>query len=324
MTENRVRCYDSLKFFAAFIVYTTHFISTYDKDFFYPWDNLPYSLILGGISGKFAVALFGVLLSYFAYQAGAKQNDSLVRYSLKRYFYFALCGLFINAFYKVSDIRTNGCVTFFDIAQWLKVSFCIGDEIFPTFWCMNIFLLASILSYICGRYQFSIIANITLIGVLLFSYNLWAAICLLGTLLPFILAHKNKWSHITYRLLLFAILFILIKRDESNFTYFIDGICSVILIMLSSADSILHNILENKFTASIGRMSMAIFILHPIIYTHLAPILFRLMEKTNYTLSFLLTWVLCFIAIVLISCPVTYALNFTAKKINKQIDKSIR
>ena len=97
MKNKRCSDLDSIKFLAIFLIYTTHFIADYKPELLDFWNNYPTKLVLGGITGKFGVALFGVLLGYFAY-IGNKKKTLLV-YSIKRYGYFVFVGMFINLIY---------------------------------------------------------------------------------------------------------------------------------------------------------------------------------------------------------------------------------
>lgn len=61
----RIRTYDSMKFYAMFIVYSTHFIAYFHPQYFELWNTFPSSIILNGLTGKFGVAIFSVFIRLF-------------------------------------------------------------------------------------------------------------------------------------------------------------------------------------------------------------------------------------------------------------------
>ena len=99
ISKERNRAFDSLKLFAAFIVYTGHFWSQYGISDFRLYQESFLPLILKGLSGKLGVAIFGVLLGYFALSDGAKKRKSVAEYSIKRYVYFFISALIVNTLY---------------------------------------------------------------------------------------------------------------------------------------------------------------------------------------------------------------------------------
>ena len=83
---------------AAIMVFTWHFISRFTRTTFRYWTHGPSHYILQGMSGKFGVIVFCVVLGYFAAKSGGKKG-SLAKYTLNRYIQFALMGVFVNTLY---------------------------------------------------------------------------------------------------------------------------------------------------------------------------------------------------------------------------------
>ncbi len=95
---------DSLKCFAIFIIFLTHFVTHFNSPYTRFWFTMPTSLFMRGLTGKFGVAILGVCLGYFAYNSKAR-NASI--YLIRRYFYFLISGLFVNTLIAVLFIFTS-------------------------------------------------------------------------------------------------------------------------------------------------------------------------------------------------------------------------
>ena len=96
--KKRILYYDNIRYMAAIMVFTWHFISRFTRTTFRYWTHGPSHYILQGMSGKFGVIVFCVVLGYFAAKSGGKKG-SLAKYTLNRYIQFALMGVFINTLY---------------------------------------------------------------------------------------------------------------------------------------------------------------------------------------------------------------------------------
>ena len=315
---NRIKHFDSLRLIAIFVVYVTHFVDSFHPEYFSLWETLPMSLLLEGISGKLGVALFGVLLGYFAYSS--KENNSAY-YILKRYSFFVISALIINTLYALRALFFDNKIS---AVKVLIESITLDDDIFPTYWCIPVFFAASVLSYLNGK------ANVTTIGILLevaVFYklgNVWLAICLMGN----IVARYQKNPHFDIlkkrccRIILWIILFFAIKRQESNNTYMIQGMCCMVIIILIMRGNVVRRILDNKYLSAMGRQGMAIYILHPICYITFAPLLFKRLADLPYGWNFTITLLLCFVLIVLVSFPTMMLINRIVAWIGKMILKA--
>lgn len=302
---NRVKYFDSLRFMAIFLVYLVHFIDYFHPEYFSFWSVLPYSLLLEGVSGKLGVALFGVLLGYFAYLS---KEDHAGRYILKRYAFFVISALVINSLYAISAFIQGDKLS---IVGVLVESFTLDDDIFPTYWCIPVFFVASILSYLNGKAKVPALCILLEIAIFYKLQNIWLAVCLMGNLVaryqlePCADVLKNR----IIRIVLWVVLFFAIKRPECNTTYMIDGMCCTLMIMLVMRGNLVRKILSWDWLACIGQQGMAIYILHPICYVTFGPILFRWLRFLPYGWQFAAVLVLCFGVIVLMSFPTMKLIN---------------
>lgn len=292
---------DTIKFLAVFLVYTTHFLSHFHPEYFKYWTTFPTKAFLCGITGKLGVAFFGVLLGHFGYIGGRKR--SLTAYSLKRYGYFVFVGLFINTLY---------CV-------WLKIpltsvvseSLRIGSDLFPTYWCMRDFLFASIIACYIGKDHWNFEKKIFLILLLFMVGQVWVPICLFGTLIPD-LVEKAYFKDEPFRLVLLIVSFFSIQRAESLLTYILDGFFAIIVICIVENSDKAKRVLSNKVTASLGKRTMAIFVIHPLTYCVIGQWLFDHFLRDS-GLEFVLAWGICFLVICALSYPITSFFNLYNK-----------
>lgn len=319
--KERVRYYDSIKLLAAFLVYTTHFFTSYDDRFFYPWNNLPFSIILNGMTGKFGVDVFAIILGIFAYKAGVnKKNVSVFSYALQRYFYFVICGFSVNTVLKLIEIKQTGTVSLSGIRELITVSLMIKADIFPTFWVMRAFLIGSVLAFMVGHYGFDTKTKIAIILICFVSGNLWVSVCVMGTLMPEVMDNREKWNSWWKKLVLFIIALIIIKLFQSELKYFVDGIAAFILVMITEETKSVQKVLNNRLMSYFGKNAMAIFIIHPVMYSHIAPRLFGLFEgRISYTMGFMLNWLICFFIIMMVAIPVNKILDGSMRLINKNL-----
>ena len=115
----REKWLDTIKLLLIVRIYSTHFRFSFSKG------RYDYGIIMklltanGGISGKFCVQMFAVILGYFATLAGEKKQD---KYISKRYLYFFSCILLINCIYYL-----------FAQIGFLKANITINSVIFNAF-----------------------------------------------------------------------------------------------------------------------------------------------------------------------------------------------
>ncbi|MBQ9166748.1 MAG: acyltransferase [Oscillospiraceae bacterium] len=318
--NRRIPYYDTIRLLAIFWVYTTHFIARFDSDLFRFWSEKPTSLLLEGLTGKAAVAMFAVILGYFA-SAPSKKEISTGHYLIKRYLYFVICGLVINSLYAVFGplgvIEADP-----SLLDVIKTSLMIGDEIFPTYWCMPAFLYGSVLCFINSKYGLGVMEVAVQALILILLGCTWVPICLFGNILSLLLREdrlsrylKNGWLQAT----LLVAVFFLVKHSESTVTYLVDGLCSVLLLLIIAYNAPVQNVLNHKFLAGLGKNCMAIYLIHPLVYNAAGPGLFQLLAAVPYRFRFPAVWLLCFALIVLCSYPVMAVINWSNGKVSKGI-----
>ena len=173
---------------AAIMVFTWHFISRFTRTTFRYWTHGPSHYILQGMSGKFGVIVFCVVLGYFAAKSGGKKG-SLAKYTLNRYIQFALMGVFVNTLYLTVDLFNvfpNKSIT---VAQVIRSGLLLSDDIFPAFWCMKLFLLGGVICYANKKYEVPAavclmeILGFLLSGKYLYYDGIWIAFILMGSLM---------------------------------------------------------------------------------------------------------------------------------------------
>lgn len=309
----RIKYYDSIKFFAIFIVFTNHFIYYYNTGLVKYWNEHPYDLFLKGINGKFSVALLGIIMCRFAYCAGLEKRYSISKYIIRRYLFFVIYGLFINSVYLII-YSVQAKVLAFPISYLLKTTLMLGSDIFPTFWCIQPYFMASVIAYILGFVGGREKVGIIMILVFLICNNIWVAVCLFGTLIPYIEKNHDIWRRKWTKYLLFILFFVIGYRDESNIAYIMWGISSIILIMLVESSGLLKGILEGFLFQKLGKYTMSVFIIHVLVYQLIGAWLLGTMNKLPNGLSMLLCYFICLILIVLISIPLTNILDLIYKK----------
>ena len=120
-----------------------------------------------GVSGKFCVQMFAVILGYFAALAGYKGKE---RYIENRYMYFFSSMLFINVIYYLL-----ACIGIVDkeisIVNVISNTFLLGDGIYATAWCILPYFIGSVICYLGGRSRISLLGWV--LETLAFFARVW-------------------------------------------------------------------------------------------------------------------------------------------------------
>lgn len=309
ISGSRINYFDTLRLIAIVIIYTTHFINKFHPAYFSLWHTMPSSLFLNGLSGKFGVVLFGVILGYFAYSS--KDNNS-TRYVVKRYAFFVICGFIINLLFTVVGLLHSGFPEH-SIKAVIVNSLLLRDGIFSTYWCIPHFFIASIISYINGKSKASAIVVLFEVMILYLCGQTWIGVCLIGNLVAMYLSN-SKIEILKFRvvrIVLWIALFFAIKLPN----YWIDAICCGAMLVLIEQGSMTKKVLNNKYTAYLGKQGMGIFLVHTLCYNLLGPVLFDWLSALPYSVAFIISIVVCFAVIILLSIPVMWFINFAIKKI---------
>lgn len=308
-----------MKLFAIFIVFVTHFINRFDDSYFELWHQGPTSWILNGVTGKFGVAVFSVALGYFAFRS---REQNISRYVIKRYIYFVICALFINTLYAVFG-SAGVFEDTFTAREVIVTSLVLGSKIFRTFWCIMPFFAASVLSRLNGKANAGVLAvTAEMLIMIKLSGDVWISICLLGNLVSLAMDNdriRRLMGHRLVRLLIYALIFILIKRPESRQAYCIDGICAAAAMLALSESVYIRKLLEWKPVSSLGRLTMAMYLVHVIIYRIAGGAMFGLTENMSAP-YFFFTMLICWLLVVLISFPVDRLLSMLTKLLMKPAD----
>lgn len=317
--KSRKKYYDVIKLISIFIIVVTHYIAWFHEKYFEFFEAFPYAIVLKGVSGKLGVIILGQIMCAFAYKSSEKDG---VKYFLSRYLYFVIAGTIVNILY----LKTGLCDKEYDIISFLRCSFSLKADIFPTFWCMKSFLFACIVAYENG--QNKVRSGIIIVEIMLFCLagNMWTALCLMGNL-AFSLSERECIKRITgkrtVRVIILIIIFFAIKRSENDITYYIDGICTLFFILVLESSSSLQNFLnKRKVMAFLGQYTMPIFMIHNAVFLLISSRLFSadVLQNMEYAESFLIIFVLSIALIIFLSIPIQHILDWMIKKTRKIYD----
>lgn len=306
--KKRVLYFDSLKFWAAMIVFLVHFTEIFHADYLLlRWRGG--SEITGG---KLMVALFAVIAGYFSTLSGRGTRPA-GEYIWARYLYFFACVLFINTAFTAAGHFGVVTVESYTPAQIIKQSLMLRDWIVSWVWFIPKFLMGSVLCFAAGRMGLrgGILA---LLAAAMCSSDIWVAVYLMGGLAvwletsPKVLAAmKNVWLRAV--LLLAALCLVILKGKDPESTFFLFGVSSLILVLTVPHSPVLLRLLNVRWTARLGQNSMAIFLVHHLIYAWLAPRCFAGLAALPEVWTFLAAWAICAVVVIAVSFPVTAVLN---------------
>ena len=155
----------------------------------------------------------------------------------------------------------------------------LASEIFPTFWCMRAFLLASLIAYLNGRFgSYNIKILFVELIILWFVGWFWTFIFMFGCFVP-ILLNKEKFSayfeNSIVQIVALIVAFVFITREECISTYILDGVFAAILLIIMEKNKMMSNILGGlNIFCYLGRCTMSICLIHNLIYFTLGQWLF--------------------------------------------------
>ena len=310
----RNKAFDSLKAFAAFIVFSTHFWDFYDASVFHLYWEFPTSIVLGGLNGKFGVALFGVLVGYFALSEGFKNTKSITEYSVKRYVYFLVSCILVNLIY----IIMKG----YPIYGAFIHSFSLSGDIFAAFWCIPSFMIASVVCFIFGKLKIPFLDCLVISILLVLCGYLWTGICTLGGSLIWFLMDKPVFKKAYIQIIMYLIAHVLIRLEESLFAYFIYGLCAVVFVILCNNVCWLNRILSNPVTSSLGKNSISIYLIHEVVYLIAGKMLIDYSSSMGLSVNAanVISWLGSWIIICLLSYPMTAFIRFIMKEFSVLYD----
>ena len=149
---------DSCRFLAIFVIMFTHFLAMYHPAALSLWEGGPSWWLLGGLTGKFSVAFFFVLLGYFASKPKSFRIAFYGSYCARRYFQFAFYVFCVTFFYLIGSyavtwlFHTPDEYVFhvlsdgprYNLIYLLHDAFLFQDNYNATLWCMPQLFLASL------------------------------------------------------------------------------------------------------------------------------------------------------------------------------------
>ena len=327
MEKQRLYYFDTLRFLAIMIVFSTHYINEFDPGLFSYYFTYPYTIVLGGLTGKFGLSCLLVVLGYFAYRKGERSDKDLFLLTIQRYLYFVVSAviLYIAAIaVKYIDMHEEGKNV---VLVFLRESFFLHDTYYPLFWCLMPMLVGTAVCYMLGRAK----ANweIILLTMLIFHFSggKWTVICILGTFLCRIEKYTKldgflkKWW---VQLILVLVPFALTHQgpNESTLIYYIGGFFWFCFILATMKGNVLKKILNAKPWRLVNRSYYGIFLLHVLVYDTLGRML---LEKTLLKIPFAPRFVLVFLIItvflILVSHPLNFCINWASGQLNRLTER---
>lgn len=311
MKDNRIAHYDGIKFVAMLIVFTTHYMADFQYDVF---DNLPKFLkfiLVDGISGKMGVAFFGVILGYLA---SLSKKESFF-YVLFRYGYFVFAGFLINilTFILPREFREfSGCVDKISFLVVLKNTVLLGAEIYPTYWCMSSFLVASIICYLNGKYNLSLFETILQVLILMYFNQMWVGICVLGYLF-----RVSKETFLVRKIFdrkesafLVLALFFICKLKLGACLHLLNGIFAVVLLWYLEYHVRIREAVGNRLFSALGKNTMGMYLSHVICYYYVGTWFVEMGKRCgHYGLGACIGWFFSLIFICIFAYPVEWVLQ---------------
>jgi len=292
----RNKTFDSLKYYAIFLVIIGHFFN-YCGVAAPDWVNVfPLSFLLREFSGRTGVLMFGVIMGYFAFRSGKKKE--FIPYVLKRYLYFVLWGFVINSLYYLFNI--DGIRTDSNFNLVIGQSVLLGKLIFPAYWFVLPFFEGSILSFIAGKLKLKAVWILAVALAILFLKQEYIAVVVLGALLDEILEkHPPYFEKAGVQLLLGVGSLFLLFQEEQRFSYFLRGIGCLMIVVLFVYNSFLHKAGDLSITSYFGKITMAILALHMLCMN----VIDGMLDSNHIILPYLLVMAIWFVIVHLLAIP---------------------
>ncbi|MBQ2961310.1 MAG: acyltransferase family protein [Oscillospiraceae bacterium] len=330
---------DSCRFFAIFVIMCTHFLAEFYPQALLLWEEGLSSWLLYGLTGKFSVAFFFVLLGYFASRASNFKLPELLRYSLRRYIHFAFFVFLSTA----AMIAACYCCTWlfhspgpaaqriiadgfrYNLIYLLRDSFLFENNYNSTLWCMQQLFLASILCRLLGclpRRMGPAAAVFVMVVLLIMDagFCIWICAAILGYVLRIVLENDRLCRRLSAPLplcimALAALLMIKLRLPEGALQYSLQSLAALLLIFIQFKFTPAQKLLACAPFPWLGSISMGLFVVHTPIYAILASSLYPVL------LAFLAegaALLLCYIAAVALSIFCAWLLHSLYGLISKK------
>ena len=279
---------DACRFFAIFVIMTTHFLAMFKPDALLLWERMPTRLLLGGLTGKFSVAFFFVLLGYFACAPRAFDAKGLLLYALRRYRQLSLFVLAATACYILGAyactwlfhtpdenvLRVISDGPRYNLLYALRDAFLLEDNYNATLWCMRQLFLASVLCRLLGclperldkRLRLLTAAAVVALSAIAGKTWVWLGVAALGYVLRLALQIEKLRRAFAgaLRVLLFCAAVCCIKAplEEGTALYLLQGLGAFLLLYVLFCTDWAQRLLASKPFPWLGLRSMGLFVVH--------------------------------------------------------------
>ena len=280
---------DACRFFAIFVIMSTHFLAMFLPDALLLWERMPTRLLLGGLTGKFSVAFFFVLLGYFACAPKALDLRGLLRYALRRYRQLCLFVLAAGLCYvlgayccawlfhtpdgNVFRVLSDG--PRYNLIYVVRDAFLLEDNYNATLWCMRQLFLASVLCRLLGclpekldpRLRLLIALAAVALSALAGKTWVWLGVAALGYALRLLLENeklRRLSESAAARVILFLLAVACIKAplEEGTALYLLQGVGALLLLFVLFHTAWAQRLLASKPLPWLGLRSMGLFVVH--------------------------------------------------------------
>ena len=287
--EKREAWIDSCRFFAIFVIMTTHYLAMFLPDALLLWERMPTMLLLGGLTGKFSVAFFFVLLGYFASKPSELDGKRIALYILRRY--RQLC-FFVLVPALCYILGSYGCAWIFhtpdenvlrvlsdgpryNLLYAVRDAFLFEDTYNATLWCMRQLFAASVLCRLLGclperlgllpRILISLV--ILALSALTRSMWVWVGVGALGFTLRLLLesaAYRRLCDKPAALAALFLAAVCCIKAPlpEGTVLYLLQGMGALLLLLVLFGLGGAQRTLAARPFPWLGKRSMGLFVVH--------------------------------------------------------------
>jgi len=265
----REKWIDTIRVMTAMWIYFVHYISAFKSEYFAFWNTDLGYWTVRGITGKLGVAMFAILMGYFAAMKGAGKSRCS-EYIVNRYVQFAAGMLIINIIkyiMLVLKVDTNvtiksGWISILQDAVFLKAGICV------TLWCVLDFFLASVVCFLINRYQANLMIQLLICVLLVYIGKPWIAVGVMGSMIYGVQTkHKElcqKFSNGIIQFVLLVVVFLLIKNVQAkthNAGYTIQGIACGLFVFAMFNNQFLKKIFGGMRISKLGKYAYEIFLL---------------------------------------------------------------
>jgi peptidoglycan/LPS O-acetylase OafA/YrhL len=235
-----------------------------------------------GLTGKLAVALFCVMLGYFAASKFSSDGVCYEKYVAYRYLQFVAPLFIVNVIVSVNTFNGFNIIV---IRQIISDSFFFSYKIVPTFWCMGPFFVASLLialiAHLTREDQNKQIAwFITALIVSLLIGETWVGICVMGAILYNVIYRDYQWMKNGFALIgLVVCTYFLVRSPESELTYIRDGVACSLMLIVAFNMPMIQKSLDIKITKWLGLTSFFLYLVHVPVQVILTPSIIRFFAR---------------------------------------------